>query len=79
MDTLKEYGENVSKAFAAGYKAAKDKTVDALEKEYTTTQKGIIIAGVLAIGVVIGLALALFLHKDEYEFDDVEDFEDFED
>lgn len=79
MNQFKGYGKNILNAFSEGLGKARSKTRAVLEKEYTPAQKGLILAGVLGIGIVIGFALSILLIKEEaYELEDFEDLDDLE-
>ena len=76
MDKFKDYGEKARKIFMEGYETARNKTEEALEKELTPLQKVLVLAGVLTLGILIGLLIGKCLHKDDYELEDFEDFEE---
>ena len=75
MENMKEYGEAALRVFKAGFDAARAKTGEALKKELTPLQKGLILCGVLVVGILIGYALSARRHK-AYEVEDFEDLED---
>ena len=74
MENWKDYGEAALRVFKAGYEAARAKTGEALQKELTPLQKGLILGGVLLVGILIGYALSARRRK-VYEAEDFEEIE----
>jgi hypothetical protein len=75
MENWKDYGEAALRFFKAGFDAAKAKTDEALKKELTPLQKGLVLCGVLLAGILIGYALSARRRK-AYEVEEFEEFDD---
>ena len=72
MGNLRSRSADLMEGFKSGYAAAREKTSDALEKEYTPLEKGLILGGVLFIGVLIGMCIGAHRRKKKEEAEDEE-------
>lgn len=58
IGSFKSRSDDMLDGFKKGYAAAKEKTQGIFDREYSPLEKGLILGGILAVGILIGVGIS---------------------